>query len=53
MERGFRLTMTNETTHALGERLGNKLDKKMPPVTCKELDPAPRVSAQREISQAQ
>ena len=26
MERGFRLIMTNESTHALGERFGKKME---------------------------
>ena len=46
MPRGFRLTMTNDSTHAVGERLGKHMSR----ATCRDLDPARKVSAEREVS---
>ena len=52
MERGFCLTMTHESMHLERDWVG-ELDKQMPRVTCRDLHPARRVSAQREISRVQ
>ena len=53
MERGFRLTMTHESTHAFGGDWIREFDRQIFLVTSGDLDPARRVSAQREIPRFQ